>query len=316
MTNELMTAGIRTRALRKSFGPVRAVDGVDLDIVAGETVALLGPNGAGKSTTIDILLGLTRPDAGRVSVFGRDPQAAAQAGMVGAMLQSGGLLSEVSVGELVGLAASLYPRPMPVGEALERAGVAALARRRTNGLSGGEKQRVRFALALVPDPDLLVLDEPTVAMDVTTRRAFWASMRDLTASGRTILFATHYLEEADQFAGRVVLMAHGRVVADGPASAVKAIVGGRTIRATLPAATSTSELRATLAGLPGVSAVDITGDTVTLRSTDSDAALRALLAGWPAARDIEVAGADLEDAFVALTTDHPDTPAFAEEGTR
>jgi ABC-2 type transport system ATP-binding protein len=311
MNNELMSAGIRTRGLRKSFGPVRAVDGVDLDIVAGETVALLGPNGAGKSTAIDILLGLTRADAGQVSVFGRDPQAAAQAGMVGAMLQSGGLLTEVTVAELVGLAASLYPRPMPVGEALERAGVSALARRRTNGLSGGEKQRVRFALALVPDPDLLVLDEPTVAMDVTGRRAFWTSMRDLTASGRTVLFATHYLEEADQFAGRVVLMAHGRVVADGPASAVKAIVGGRTIRATLPAADP-----AALHALPGVSAVDVAGDTVTLRSADSDAALRALLAGWPGARDIEVTGADLEDAFIALTADTPDTPAFAQEGTR
>jgi ABC-2 type transport system ATP-binding protein len=316
MDNELMTAGVRTRGLRKAFGAVRAVDGVDLDIVAGETVALLGPNGAGKSTTIDILLGLARPDAGTVSVFGRDPQAAAQAGMVGAMLQSGGLLTEVTVAELVGLAASLYPRPMRVGEALERAGVAALARRRTNGLSGGERQRVRFALALVPDPDLLVLDEPTVAMDVTSRRAFWASMRDLTASGRTVLFATHYLEEADQFAGRVVLMAHGRVVADGPAAAVKAIVGGRSIRVTLPGAAG---VQAALAALPGVSAVEITGDTVTLRSADSDAALRALLSHWPAARDIEVTSADLEDAFIALTTDTtdtPDTPALAEEATR
>jgi ABC-2 type transport system ATP-binding protein len=313
MTNDLMTAGIRVRGLRKAFGPVRAVDGVDLDIVTGETVALLGPNGAGKSTTIDILLGLARADAGEVSVFGRDPQAAAQAGMVGAMLQSGGLLTEVTVAELVGLAASLYPRPMRVGEALERAGVAALAKRRTNGLSGGERQRVRFALALVPDPDLLVLDEPTVAMDVTTRRAFWASMRDLTASGRTILFATHYLEEADQYAGRVVLMAHGRVVADGSAAAIKAVVGGRTIRATVPAADP-----AALGGLPGVTAVDVTGDTVTLRSADSDAALRALLSSWPAARDIEVTGADLEDAFIALTTDTPENAQglYAEEGTR
>jgi ABC-2 type transport system ATP-binding protein len=300
---------------------VRAVDGVDLDIVAGETVALLGPNGAGKSTTIDILLGLSRADAGQVSVFGRDPAAAAQAGLVGAMLQSGGLMTDVTVAELVGLAASLYPAPMPLGEALERAGVAGLARRRTNGLSGGEKQRVRFALALVPDPDLLVLDEPTVAMDVTTRRAFWASMRDLTAAGRTILFATHYLEEADQFAGRVVLMAHGRIVADGSAAAVKAIVGGRTIRATVPVPTGTPDLGTALSALPGVSSVDITGDTVTLRSADSDAALRALLAHWPAAHDIEVTGADLEDAFIALTADTPSTDqtaprAYAEEGSR
>jgi ABC-2 type transport system ATP-binding protein len=292
-----LTAGLRIRGLTKSYGPVRAVAGVDLDIVSGETVALLGPNGAGKSTAIDMLLGLTRPDAGTVTVFGRDPAGAIEAGLVGAMLQSGGLISEVTVRELIELAASLYRRPMAVAEVLARADLTELADRRTTKLSGGQSQRVRFALALVPDPELLVLDEPTAAMDVESRRRFWASMRELTAAGRTVLFATHYLEEADQYADRVILMAGGRVVADGPATAIKAVVGGRTVRATLPGASAPA-----LEVLPGVTAVEIHGDGIRLTCTDSDAALRALLAASPCARDIEVGGADLEDAFVALTS--------------
>lgn len=296
MPETTLAAGLSIRGLTKSYGPVRAVAGVDLDIVSGETVALLGPNGAGKSTTIDMLLGLARPDAGTVSVFGRAPEQAVRAGLVGAMLQSGGLISEISVRELLELAASLYQRPMPVDEVLARADLTELTDRRTTKLSGGQSQRVRFALALVPDPELLVLDEPTAAMDVESRRRFWASMRELTAAGRTVLFATHYLEEADQYADRVVLLAGGRVVADGPATAIKAVVGGRTVRATLPGASV-----AALEALPGVTAVEIHGDSIRLTCTDSDAALRALLASSPGAKDIEVGGADLEDAFVALT---------------
>jgi len=297
MPETTLAAGLSLRGLTKSYGPVRAVAGVDLDIVAGETVALLGPNGAGKSTAIDMLLGLTRPDAGEVGVFGRTPEEAVRAGLVGAMLQSGGLISEVTVRELLVLAASLYPAPMPVDEVLERADLTELAGRRTTKLSGGQTQRVRFALALVPDPELLVLDEPTAAMDVETRRRFWASMRQLAAAGRTVLFATHYLEEADEYADRIVLMAQGRVVADGPATAIKAVVGGRSIRTTLPGVED-----AVLAALPGVNAVERHGDSVRLTCTDSDRALRALLATQPDARDVEVGGADLEDAFVALTS--------------
>ena len=297
MPETMLAAGLSLRGLTKSYGPVRAVAGVDLDIVAGETVALLGPNGAGKSTTIDMLLGLARPDAGEVTVFGRTPEEAVRAGLVGAMLQSGGLISEVSVRELLVLAASLYPAPMPVDEVLERADLTELADRRTTKLSGGQTQRVRFALSLVADPELLVLDEPTAAMDVETRRRFWTSMRQLAAAGRTVLFATHYLDEADEYADRIVLMAQGRVVADGPATAIKAVVGGRTIRATLPGVPE-----AELAVLPGVSGVERHGESVRLTCTDSDLALRALLAAEPDARDIEVGGADLEDAFVALTS--------------
>jgi ABC-2 type transport system ATP-binding protein len=204
-------AAVALTGLHRAYGDVRAVDGVDLMISPGEVVALLGPNGAGKSTTIDMLLGLTTPDRGEISVFGRTAREAVASASIGAMLQSGSLLDDATVAETVGLVAALHRRPLPVSEALQRADIADLADRKCTKLSGGQKQRVRFALALVCDPDLLVLDEPTVAMDVETRRQFWKSMRDFTDSGRTVLFATHYLEEAQEYADRVVLMRADRV---------------------------------------------------------------------------------------------------------
>jgi ABC-2 type transport system ATP-binding protein len=294
-----MTA-IEARGLHKSYGSVRAVRGVDISIEAGETVALLGPNGAGKSTTIDMILGLAEPDAGEVSVLGGTPTAAVDSGFIGAMLQTGELIRDLSVRELVQMVASLYPDPLRVEDALELTGMTALAGQRTQKLSGGETQRVRFAVAIVANPKLLVLDEPTVAMDVEGRRSFWATMRELAAQGRTILFATHYLEEADAYADRAVLMAHGRVVADGPTNEIKARVGTRTIRATLPGADLD-----VLRELPGVSEADRRGEGVALTCVDSDAAIRALLQAYPQARDIEIAAAALEEAFVELTADEP-----------
>ena len=228
-------AGIRLTGLAKSFGEVRAVRGIDVDVAPGETVALLGPNGAGKSTTIDMLLGLLEPDGGTVSVFGAPPRAAIDAGTVGAMLQTGALIRDVTVRELVSMMGSLYPSPLGVDEVLELVGIADIAGRRTQKLSGGQTQRVRFAVALVSNPDLLVLDEPTVAMDVEGRHGFWTAMRAFAEGGKTVLFATHYLEEADLYADRVVLMANGVVVADGPPNEIKGMVGCRTIR-TLPEA--------------------------------------------------------------------------------
>jgi ABC-2 type transport system ATP-binding protein len=281
-----------------SRGPVRAVRGIDVSIARGETVALLGPNGAGKSTTIDMMLGLTRPDAGEVNVFGRSPREAVDAGIVGAMLQTGELIRDLSVRELISLVASLYPRAMAVDDVLDLAGLNGVAAQRTQRLSGGETQRVRFAVALVPDPQLLVLDEPTVAMDAQGRRDFWAAMRTYAARGRTVLFATHYLEEADANADRAVLIAQGQVVADGPTTEIKARVGTRTIRATLRAAGVDD-----LATLPGVGSAERRGDAVILRCPDSDTAIRALLARYPAARDIEITGAGLEEAFLALTAE-------------
>jgi ABC-2 type transport system ATP-binding protein len=290
-------AAVALHDLRRTYGAITAVDGVDLTIAPGEVVALLGPNGAGKSTTIDLLLGLSRPDSGDVRVFGRSPREAVADGLVGAMLQSGGLQDDITAGEVVRLMAALFPTPLPAAEALERAGVADVAGQRFGRLSGGQKQRVRFAAALVCDPDLLVLDEPTVAMDVQARRDFWAAMRGFTWSGRTVLFATHYLAEAEEFADRVVLLRAGRVVADGSVASVRALVAGRVVSATLPGA----DMR-DLQALPGVTGVRVEGSRIHLTCTDSDAALRALLPAYPAARDVEVSAHGLEDAFVALTT--------------
>jgi ABC-2 type transport system ATP-binding protein len=196
------------------------------------------------------------------------------------------------------MVASLYPQPLDVAETLELTGLTEVAAQRTQKLSGGQTQRVRFAVALVSNPKLLVLDEPTVAMDVEGRRSFWATMRGEAARGRTILFATHYLEEADAYADRAVLMAHGQVVADGPPTEIKAMVGSRTIRATLPDA----DLDA-LGRLPGVSGTERRGEAVVLACSDSDEAIRALLAAYPQARDIEIAAAGLEEAFLQLTGD-------------
>jgi ABC-2 type transport system ATP-binding protein len=291
-----VSTGIELRDLAKSFGEVRAVRGIDLEIARGETIALLGPNGAGKSTTIDMLLGLQEPDAGTVSVFGSPPRAAVDHGAVGAMLQTGALIRDVSVRELIAMMASLYPRPLPVENVIELTAIGDIADRRTQKLSGGETQRVRFAVALVSNPELLVLDEPTVAMDVESRHAFWSAMRTFAAGGKTILFATHYLEEADAYADRVVLMAHGAVVADGPPGEIKAMVGTRTIRATLPDAPLER-----LERLPGVARAERRGEAVVLSCTDSDAAIRALLAAFTDARDLEITGAGLEQAFLTLT---------------
>jgi ABC-2 type transport system ATP-binding protein len=277
------------------------VRGVDIEIEMGETVALLGPNGAGKSTTIDMMLGLLAPDAGEVSLFGRAPADAVAAGAVGAMLQTGSLIRDLSVRELVTMMASLYPKPLGVEEVLELTGASEFASQRTQKLSGGQTQRVRSAVALVSNPELLVLDEPTVAMDVEGRHAFWRTMREFATRGKTVLFATHYLEEADAYADRAVLMAHGKVVADGPTNEIKAMVGTRTIRATLPGA-DLGDLAA-LAALPGVSGADRRGEAVVLTCADSDLTIRALLAAYPHARDIEIIAAGLEEAFLTLTGD-------------
>ncbi|HVV59094.1 MAG TPA: ABC transporter ATP-binding protein [Gaiellaceae bacterium] len=307
MQTDQTQAGVRLDDLHKTYdspaGPVQAVRGVSVAIAPGETVALLGPNGAGKSTTVDMLLGLSRPDRGQVTLFGLSPADAIAAGKIGAMLQTGAVIRDLKVRELVTMMASLYPAPLPVDEVLSLARVEPLADRRTEKLSGGETQRVRFAVALVSNPDLLVLDEPTVGMDVETRHSFWLTVRDFAARGKTVLFATHYLDEADAYADRAVLMAQGVVVADASTTEIKAMVGSRTIRATLPDVPAEM-----LERLPGVSRVDRRGDAIVLACTDSDAAIRALLAEQPDVRDIEINGAGLEEAFLHLTADPADEP--------
>ncbi len=287
----------------KAYGDVVAVDGLSLDLYPGETVALLGPNGAGKSSTLDLLLGLRRPDSGTVSVFGTGPREAITAGRVGAMLQSGGLMDEVTVGELVRLACDLHPRPYRVQDVLAAAGIAQIADRRVNKLSGGQEQRVRFALATAGANDLIVLDEPTTGMDVTARQAFWATMREQADQGRAVLFATHYLEEADAIADRVLVLHRGRLLADGTAAEIKARAGARKVSFDLDElrADGAAAVEQRLRELPFLTALDLSGHTVRLQSTDADATVYALYGLGVHPRNLEVAGLGLEQAFVAIT---------------
>jgi ABC-2 type transport system ATP-binding protein len=278
------------------YGSTVALDDVALQIAVGETVALLGPNGAGKSSAIGLMLGLLQPTSGTVEVLGHPPADAVRGGRIGAMLQESGLPILARVDELVDMIRGLSPHPMSRSDVLERAGLTALAERRTETLSGGELQRLRFALAIANDPDLLFLDEPTVAMDVESRRSFWDDMRRFAAEGRTILFATHYLEEADQVADRIVVLDHGRIVADGTGAEIKSASRGRQVRFRLD--DPDPDLLATL---PGVTAARVTGDAVILETTDPDATARALLRSDLDPRDLEISGPDLEDAFLALT---------------
>jgi ABC-2 type transport system ATP-binding protein len=296
------TPAVHVDGIVKRFGGVIAVDRLSLDIHRGEVVAFLGPNGAGKTTTVDMILGLTQPDDGVVEVFGGDPRAAVALGRVAAVMQSGGLLKDFTIRETVELTASLFRPARPVDEVLERAGILDVAARPVGTASGGQQQRLRFALALLPDPDLLILDEPTTGMDVQGRRDFWSAIRSDAARGRTTVFATHYLEEADAYADRIVLVRHGRVVADGSAAEIKAMASGRTVRATLPGADVAS-----LARLGGVDSVDVRGDSVIVHGSDSDAIARHLL-GHTDARDLEITSRNLEEAFVALTADDVRTP--------
>jgi ABC-2 type transport system ATP-binding protein len=282
----------------KRFGPVTAVDGVSLRIRPGEVVALLGPNGAGKTTTIDMLLGLSTPTAGGVRVYGRPPHEAVALGLVSAVLQTGGLLKDYTVEETVKLVAVLFGRPAGVaGEALERAGIADIGKRLVGKCSGGQQQRLRFAMALLPDPELLILDEPTTGMDVGGRHDFWQAIRKDAQGGRTVIFATHYLEEADAYADRVVFVRRGRIVADGTSAEVKALASGRTVRATLAGATT-----AGLQAIAGVETAEVRGDTVYLHGRDTDAIARHLLNNTTA-RDLEITSRNLEEAFLTLTAD-------------
>ncbi|MFF9121809.1 ABC transporter ATP-binding protein [Streptomyces sp. NPDC014889] len=283
-----------TRAV-KSFGAVRAVDGVDLTIERGETVALLGLNGAGKSTVISLLLGLHPPDEGRVELFGGPPERAVRAGLVGAMLQDARAVPRVTVRELVTFVAGRYPAPLSVARALELAGIAHLDGRRVDRLSGGQTQRVRFAVAVAGGPALLVLDEPTAALDVEARLSFWEAMGTYARSGRTVLFSTHYLEEADAHADRILVLDHGRIVADGTGEELRRAAGGGLVAFDLAGRGADG-----LELLPGVRSVEVRGDRARLRTDDPDATVIAL-AGLGAVRGLEVAPASLDDAFLALT---------------
>ena len=298
------TPAVRLTDLTKTFAAagaaVRAVRGIDLTIGRGEVVAVLGPNGAGKTTTLDLVLGLTTPTSGSVDVLGGPPREAVRGGRVSAVLQTGGLLRDLTVRETVRMIASTYAVHAPVDDVLTRAHLTGLGDRKVSKCSGGEQQRLRFALALLPDPDLLILDEPTAGMDVSARRAFWDAMHAEVARGRTVLFATHYLEEADDFADRIVLLADGVVVADGATDVIRARASGRTVAARVDPERA-AEVTARLHRLPGVHDVRVDRDRLTVLSSDSDGVARALLTS-PGARDLEITTGSLESAFVALTS--------------
>jgi ABC-2 type transport system ATP-binding protein len=294
-------AAISLRGVTKDFGDVHAVRGIDLEVKQGEIIAFLGPNGAGKTSTIDMILGLSRPTAGEVEVLGTTPNDAIRRGLVAAVMQTGGLLKDLTVAETAEYTASLFAHTESVADVLTRAGIAGIADRKVGKCSGGEQQRLRFAMALLSDPALLLLDEPTTGMDVEGRRAFWTSIREDAQQGRTVLFATHYLEEADAYADRIVLVSKGLVVADGTASEVKALAAGRTVRATLPHVDIDS-----LRALASVDSVEVRGDSVLVHSRDTDEVARHLL-NHTQATNLEITSRGLEDAFIALTGDGANT---------
>ncbi|MFH9353024.1 ABC transporter ATP-binding protein [Kitasatospora sp. NPDC017646] len=316
------------RGVGKSYGRVRAVDGLDLVLRPGETVALLGPNGAGKSTSLDLLLGLREPDQGSVTLFGGTPRAAIADGRVGAMLQSGGLMTDVKVRELVELACKVHPRGRSVTGVLTDAGITEIAERRVDKLSGGQEQRVRFALAIAGDSDLVVLDEPTTGMDVSVRQAFWASMRAQADAGRTVLFATHYLEEADSIADRVLVLHRGRLIADGSSAEIKARAGARRIAFELHDVDLSSAAvpfdEAVLRALPGVRSLDVTARvpgvrTVRIRTSDADGSVAGIYRAGLYPRGLEVTGVGLEQAFLTITGEldrEADAERVAKESVR
>jgi len=292
-----MTQVVELRAARKRFGQVEALKGVDLAIGSGELVAMLGPNGAGKTTAISLMLGLRRPTGGEALLFGCDPADQRARSRCGVMLQESGTTGVLTVRELVNLFRSYYPSPLPTATAIARAGLDARAGARAGTLSGGERQRLYFALAVCGDPEALFLDEPTVGMDVEGRRAVLASIRALSAAGKTIVFTTHYLEEADQLARRIVVIDRGVVIADATPREIKSRIPSKRISFNTGAPVSDATFR----GLP-VQNLEVADHRVRLLSNEPELVLKALFERGVAFHDLEVTGADLEEAFLSLTT--------------
>jgi len=289
------------RDVHKSYGNLEAVAGISLRVDAGETLALLGPNGAGKTTTLGMILGLLSPSSGEVMVMGRTPHRAVTEGLVGALLQSGtgsGLPPGTRAGELIRFMASLYPDPLAPSAVLADAGLSSLANRKVDRLSGGELQRTRFALAICGDPELLVLDEPTVGLDVPSQRSFWHTVHGFAAEGRAVIFATHYLAEAEENADRAIVLNGGRVAADGPMSEIRHAAGTKQVRINSPNARA--EI---LSKLPAVQRVHAADGTVLLDTTDADATVRGLYQSSIEFSGLEVTAAGLEAAFLALISE-------------
>jgi ABC-2 type transport system ATP-binding protein len=283
------------REVTKKFGRQVALDRLSLDLHAGEVVALLGPNGAGKTTAVRLLLGLSQATSGKVEIFGGNPRDRASRIRLGAMLQVGRMPETLRVREHLQLFRSYYPHPRPLDELLAVAGLEGLQEKLFGTLSGGQKQRVLFALALCGDPDLICLDEPTLGMDVEARRSMWEQVRRLSAMGKTVLLTTHYLEEADALASRIVVIQRGKVIAEGTPAELKHADGSRAIRCI------TSLPFSFVSAIPGVSSVEQDGRVMQLRTQTPEAVLRIMLQQDPTLSGLEVRVAALEDAFLALT---------------
>ncbi len=291
-----MTPVVEMKGIVKHFGETRALSGLDFRVERGEVVALLGPNGAGKTTAIAIMLGLRTPSSGQVRLLGRRPRDLAARSRVGVMLQESGVPDELRVREIVDLFSSYYPRPLPRGEAVARAGLEDKERALVGSLSGGQRQRLFYALAICGDPEVLFLDEPTVGLDVEARRSFWEQVRGSVEAGRTVVLTTHYLEEADALADRVVVIDRGRVLAEGAAAAIKARVGRKRVRFTTPHRVEP----ALFDGLP-VEGLGTEDGVTTLLTPRPEEVLKRLFDSGASVSDLEVVGADLEEAFLQIT---------------
>lgn len=291
-----MTAAVELVGVRKSYGAVEALKGVDLTIRPGEVTAILGPNGAGKTTAISLMLGLRQPTAGSARLFGMAPTDRRARSRCGVMLQESGVPNVLKVRELVDLFRTYYAAPLAAAQAISLAGLEGKREALVRELSGGQKQRLYFALAVAGDPDCLFLDEPTVGMDVEARRGFLDTIGRFARAGKTIVLTTHYLEEADQVAERVVVIDHGVVIADSTPAGIKAQVATKRVRFRTATTLSADDLR----GLP-ISHAEVKDGEVQLLSGEPEAVLRELFARGVDVRELEVAGADLEEAFVTLT---------------
>jgi ABC-2 type transport system ATP-binding protein len=306
-----MEAAVELIDAHKSYGSVEALKGVDIAVQPGELVAMLGPNGAGKTTAISLMLGIRRPTSGRARLFGMDPTERRARSRCGVMLQESGVNGALHVRELVDLFRAYYPDPMPAERAIALAGLEEQARVPASKLSGGQRQRLYYALAVCGDPDVLFLDEPTVGMDVESRRTFLDSIKEFAATGKTTMLTTHYLDEADELARRIVVVDRGVVIADGAPAQIKSRVAGKRVTFDSDAALSEADFR----GMP-YKHLEVREGHVRLLSDEPEAILGALFRRGLGIRNLEVTGADLEEAFLALTSHHAagDRESTVEQG--
>jgi ABC-2 type transport system ATP-binding protein len=291
---------VQLEHVSKNFGKVQALKQVSFKVEPGEVIAFLGPNGAGKTTAISLMMGLRAPDSGTATIFGRDPRDPQNRSRIGAMLQESDVPSTLKVREVVDFIARAYSNPLTVTKALEMADLSELANRPASNLSGGQKKRLAFALAVIGNPDVLFLDEPTAALDVEARRGFWEQVGTFTRSGKTIILTTHYLEEADAIAERIVVINQGEIVAQGTPAAIKSRVGGKVVRFKSPQLEAHMLETGLLERLP-ITRSSINAESVELYTLEPEQVLRELFARNVPMSDLEVRGGGLEEAFVQIT---------------